>query len=195
VLAAANAAMAVIPNERLFVDANLHNRNLFERWCAGSFGVAYHRFVAHCEVAMNSEPDAADFTLRKKETQAKGPVFPFQTVEVMEPGRRRSQEYRNPRLTPYTPGQGAIDGPSWIEAGVRKKVHKRYSGAKQLHILVYVNFDAEGLEYAEVSHRLTQFRSDFASVWVMAHHLVGAVFSTAELGSITGWVLHRGLAD
>jgi hypothetical protein len=192
-LAAAEAGMAGIPNERLFVDADARYRGLFEQWCAGSLGVAYHLFVTRCEVAMHSESDEADFSVRKHGTTA--PIFPFQTVEVMEPGRRRSEEYRNPRPRPYRPGQGTIEGPAWIASAVHKKLRKHYAGANQLNILVYVNFSAQGLEFAQISECLDRFRGAFASVWVMAHHIVGTVFSTPELGSIEGWRLLRGPAD
>jgi hypothetical protein len=44
------------------------------------------------------------------------------------------------------------------------------------------------LQYADVAARLSRFRSDFQSLWVMAHHILGTIFSTRELGAIPpGW--------
>jgi hypothetical protein len=191
-LKSAETGMAAIPNEVLFVKADVRFRDLFERWCAGSFGSAYGVYVAPCEVAVNDQGTRgdADFFLRTR-----GSVFAFQTVEVIEPGRRRGDEYRKPGLTPYEPGRAAADGPEWLETGVRGKLEKRYAGARDLHLLVYANFTAEALQFADVAARLAGFRGEFASVWVMAHHVFGSVFSSAELGSVAGWRTIRTPAD
>lgn len=180
--------MAAIPSERLFVSANPKYRVLFEQWCAGSFGSGYARFVARCEIAVNDQRTRgdADFFLR-----AGGLTFPFQMVEAMEDGRRRSDEYRKPGLTPYQPERGATEGPGWLETAVQGKLKKRYAGASNLHLLVYANFTAQNLQFADVARRLERFHDEFASVWVMAFNVMGSVFSTEELGSINGWATLR----
>jgi len=188
VLEEADAQMAQVPNERLFVDANPNYRKLFERWCAGSFGVGYGRFIAPCEVAVNDERTRvdADFFLRVRES-----IFAFQTVEVLEEGRLRSDEYRSPGPTPYEPERGAMEGPGWLEAGVQRKLDKRYAGAGDLHILAYANFTTENLRFADVAQRLERFRGKFASVWVIAFDVFGSICSTRELGSTDGWRTFR----
>lgn len=190
-LADAEAAMEGIPNDQLFSQPK--HRPLLEQWAAGWFGVAYRHLVADCQVAINPKvDDEADFFLRR---DAAGPVFSFQNVEVMEPERRRSAEYKNPGLRPYRPGRGTAEGPSWLEVAVRDKLDKRYAGARQLHLLVYVNFDAQGIEFSAVAQALEPFRGEFASVWVMAHHVLGSVFSTPHLGETGGWRLHPRVAS
>jgi len=81
-LARVEAEMAVVPNTELFNDPA--HQPLLDRWCAGSFGIGYLKYVASCKVAMSPPGRGEDFFLF-----ARGRYFSFQTTEVQEPGRRR----------------------------------------------------------------------------------------------------------
>lgn len=189
-LSAAEAEMEGIPSKELFNSPR--HQYLLDRWSAGSFAVAYALHVQQCRVAMEplEAPSDVDFHLRAAEH-----TFPFQTVEVQKPGRRRGLEYRQPpTLAPYRPAAEGAEGPRWLGDGLQKKLDKHYSTAKQLNLLVYADFTTEQLEWANVAHELDQFSSQFASLWVITYNVVGSVFSTSELGSVGScgaWGVYR----
>jgi hypothetical protein len=54
--------------------------------------------------------------------------------------------------------------------GARRKKEKRYSGRTDLHLLLYANFSAHELEYADAAGALMPFSTDFASLWVVTKH-------------------------
>jgi hypothetical protein len=190
ILSAVEAEMEEIASEELF--NNPKHQPLLDRWCAGSFAVAYALHLQECGVAMEP-PEAqsdADFHLCTKVG-----VFPFQTTEVQRLGRKRGDEYRQPpTLEPYRPAAEGADGPRWIGAAVQKKVDKRYSTARQINLLVYADFTTEQLDWASVAHELERFRDKFASLWVITYSALGTVFSTPELGcvgSCAKWGVYR----
>lgn len=189
-LSTAEAEMEEIANEELF--NNPKHQPLLDRWCAGSFAVAYALHLQECRVAMEppEAPSDVDFHLRIEVG-----AFPFQTVEVQRPGRRRGEEHRQPpTLTPYRPAAEGADGPGWIRGAVQKKVDKPYSTARRLNLLVCADFAVEQLEWAAVTRELESFRGKFASVWVITYSALGTVFSTPELGcvgSCAKWGVYR----
>jgi len=191
--AAVEAEMVPLSNEKFFNDPK--HQHLRDRWCAGSFGVGYSLYIEQCSIAMQplDRTDDVDFFLKVGK-----PEFPFQTVEVQKPGRRRGHEYRRPpTLTPYRPAAEGDDGPGWLRSGVKGKLDKHYATAKHLNLLVYANFNAEQLEWATVAEALAEFEGHFASLWVMAHHVLGSVFSTPELGAVgkcKAWCVTRDLS-
>jgi hypothetical protein len=189
-LSAAEAEMGEIASEELF--NNPRHQPLLDRWCAGSFAVAYALHLQKCRVAMEppEAPSDADFHLRIDVG-----VIPFQTAEVQRPGRRRGEEYRQrPTLTPYRPAADGADGPGWIRGAVQKKADKHYSTARHLNLLVYADFTTEQLEWASVARELVPFRDEFASLWVITYNALGTVFSTPEIGcvgSCDAWGIYR----
>jgi hypothetical protein len=183
-LARVEADMALIPNGKLFNAPA--SQALFDGWCAGSFGIGYRKNVASCEVAVSEPGSGEDFFLHAQDC-----YFPFETTEVLEPGRRRGDEYRKPpRSAPYAPGAAAADGLRWLEAGVQIKVDKHYDQSSDLNLLVYADFTVDELQWSHVRNQLVKFRGCFGSLWVMAYHAIGTVFSNPELGSVgdcNGW--------
>jgi hypothetical protein len=179
-----------IPSDELFNKPQ--HKPLLDRWRAASFGVGYQKYIAGCKVAMSAPGAREDFFLL-----ANGREFPFQTVSVQEEGRRLGDEYRRPPgLTPWRPALGT-EGLRWLETGIRKKADKRYARSNDLNILVYMNFNSS-LEWDAVTVALTPFRETFASLWLMAYHLIGTVFSTPDLGSVEkcmGWRKLRAAPD
>jgi hypothetical protein len=119
----------------------------------------------------------------------------FRTSRSWSQGAAGVMNIGAPGLRPYRPGRGGIEGPSWLEAGLRRKLGKHYAGARLLNVLVYLNFTGQALEFSNVARLLEPYRGEFASVWVMAHHIIGAVFSTPELGTVGGWTIIPGAFD
>jgi hypothetical protein len=191
ILGGAETEMEPIPNEELFNSPQY--QKLKERWCAGMFGVGYSMFVGQCEVAVNASSyrEDVDIFLRAKDRE-----WEFQLAEVQEPGRQRGREYAQfadgkVRTLPYEPERGRIEGPKWLAEGVRKKKEKNYSGSKDMQLLLYANFPAQELEHSEIIKALEQFKSDFASIWVVTSMHVCSIFSPQELGQINGWGVVR----
>jgi hypothetical protein len=184
-LARAEADIALIPDRELFNDPA--SQALFDAWCAGLFGVGYRKHAAPCEVAVSEPGSGEDFFLHAHDC-----YFPFETTEVLEQGRRRGDEYRKPPGSAhYAPGAAAVDGLRWLEAGIQKKVDKQYTRSSVLNLLVYANFTVDELQWSHVSKQLVKFHGCFGSLWVMAYHVIGTVFSNIpELGSVgdcNGW--------
>ncbi|HEV2545909.1 MAG TPA: hypothetical protein VGU20_01090 [Stellaceae bacterium] len=179
--------MSAVEQERLFNDAR-HQKSR-EKWCAGMFGLGYERYLHPCRVAINATKfrTDADFFL-----EARGARFPFQIVEVMEPGRRRGAEFKgfaNGTVTsiPYEPERGHFDGPQWIARLIKQKVAKSYANATSIHLLVYANFPARALQHAAVVAASARYRDSFASAWVLTNLHLGALWAGDDLGRLEGW--------
>ena len=97
-------------------------------------------------------------------------------TEIMEPGRRRGNEYRrtanNSQPLPDRPedwrGQAAKI-PAALEAGILKKVEKNY-GTKPL-LLVYLNIGDYGLMQKETKAAIAELKAkysgSFREIWVI----------------------------
>lgn len=181
--------MAQHSNLELFSNPDPRFKILREKWCAGVFGVGYEKFVAPCHVAINDRTARmdADFFL-----QVNGGTYPFQTVEAMAPERRRGDEYKqfatgNRRTIPYEPERGHDEGPGWIAVAIESKRRKSYAGAAGLNVLVYANFSAYALGYADLVEMCDVSVRSFASVWVLTHTHIGSLHVANGLGEIPGW--------
>jgi hypothetical protein len=88
----ARVEMRRVSQERLFNDPR-HQR-LQDLWCAAMFGLGYEKHVLPCQVALNATTRRtdADFFLKVGEHEAA-----FQTVEALEPNRRRGMEFQGIR--------------------------------------------------------------------------------------------------
>jgi hypothetical protein len=183
----AERTMEGVSSVDLFSDSRY--QKVREKWCAGMFGLGYRKYVRDCEVGVN-ETDTnldADFFLRVKRK-----VWPFQVVEVQEPSRKRGDEYKgfadgSIKSIPYEPEKGYMEGPDWLKNGIDKKVKKNYAGSKNMNLLVYANFTARQLDYARLREALSDFKGQFASVWIVTSTHVCSVCSSPELGEISKW--------
>jgi hypothetical protein len=150
------------------------------------FGIGYEEFVSPCRVAINATKHRldADFFL-----DAHGREFPFQIVEVMEPGRRRGAEYKPGALKhiSYDPDTGRANGPQWITRKLEQKVAKNYANAGSVNLLLYANFPAQGLQAADVIAATSKFKDNFASAWVQTALHLTTLWSRGDLGQINGW--------
>lgn len=157
--------------------------------CNAWLGV--RKCVAPCRVAVNKsrERGDADFFL---ETNLKN--YPFQLIEVQEPGRRRGAEYKalaagKLKGFKYEPERGRTEGPHWIANAVAKKRGKKYAGSMDLNLLVYGNFSAHQLQHSDVVEAARIHVSAFASVWVVTSLWLGSIYVANGLGRIDGWCL------
>jgi len=194
-LASAESEMERIPSELLF--NNPRYQKLRESWCAGMFGVGYRKLVADCRIGVNESNHRTycDILLNAKDR-----YWEFQLAEVQQPGRRRGLEFRQfadgtIKSIAYSPAVGRAEGPTWLANGVNRKKVKRYSSSSALHLLLYANFPASGLEYADVTTALADCSNDFASIWVISSLHICSVFSPAALGEVPGWGSIRSIED
>jgi len=159
-----------------------------EMWCAAHFARAFNRYIATCLVVIDEvdAQDDVDFGL-----SIDGALYPFQVAEVMEPGRRRSAEYKN--FTPGPPrqedwGRGAELGAEWIRQPIDKKLDKRYSRTPQLNLLLYLNFAAYDLQYVNIRDHSLAAASKFASTWLLNGNTLACLSSHLQLRSFEGWL-------
>ena len=71
-------------------------------------------------------------------------------------------------IVPYQPQRGMQEGPQWIASAVKDKFDKRY--APKPHLVVYVNFEAEDLDFAEVTRHCIPYKGAFLSLWLLQNH-------------------------
>ena len=185
--ASVDTEIAAHPAGELFLNPSL--QPLRDKWAAARFGLGYEQFVSPCEISVNASSDRkdVDFLLR-----AHGRIFCFQTAETMEPGRKRSDEYRIVRaqgvLTKLVdPEIGRKFGPNWIANTIQRKVAKNYAGAESLELLVYANFMGRDLTYEGCREAASPFQRSFASIWVVADYFLGSLFSRPDIGEMYGW--------
>ena len=188
ILRDAEVTMDEVASEKLFNKPE--PQKLFEQWCAGKFGVGFQKYTNRkCTVGVNNTDTRldADFFLR-----IDGKELAFQVVEVQVPSRKRGDEYKrfangSISIIHYNPDKGRQDGPSWIKAGIEKKVKKHYAQSEDLNLLVYANFMARELEYASLKQALAQYKDSFASVWIITSTHICSIHTNEVLGEIAGW--------
>jgi len=190
-LSAAEKEMAPIPQDELFNDPKY--QKLKERWCAGTLGVGYSKYVNQCMVGVNEDRYREDVDIfLKTEREA----WEFQLAEVQQPGRRRGLEYQRMasgelRTIGYDPDDGKLLGSSWLVEGARRKVAKRYANSESMNLLLYANFPARELQYDELVVKLQFLSETFSSVWIISSEYISSVFSSPALGEVKGWGLMR----
>jgi hypothetical protein len=180
-------AIGSLPSGELFLNPKL--QHLRDKWAASRFGIGYQHFIAPCYLALNTSETRkdVDFFLRVHEQ-----VFCFQTAETIEPGRKRSDEYRVLRRegrysTLVDPEEGREFGPAWIADTVRRKVGKNYAEPSDLELLIYANFTGRNLEFAACREACSEFRGAFGSIWVVADYFIGSLYGRSDLGELLGW--------
>jgi hypothetical protein len=126
-----------------------------EMWCAAHFARAYNQYVAPCAVLISDEDEQtdADFFL-----DIGGKSYPFQVTELMEPGRRRGDEYcggGSAKTQDEDWSEGTARGPVWVRAAIERKLRKKYAGTVHLNLLVYLNFAAYEQQYEDIRSECT----------------------------------------
>lgn len=186
-LASVEAEMAEIPNAELFNKPSY--QKLRERWCAAMFGLGYAKAVDACEVGVNETSYRLDVDMYLR---VAGRSWGFQITEVQAPGRSRGRDYRlGIEDTGWMRGKdsdiGREHGPGWLAEAVERKRLKSYSSSQLLHLLLYANFSAIGIQCSDLLAALLRFQGAFASIWVLTSLHVCSVFTPPDLGHISSW--------
>ena len=180
-----NAARASISSREFFGPKHQKAREVY---CAALFSITYTHGVAPCLVAIE-EPDPQndiDFYLEVQDE-----LFEFQITEVLEPGRRRGDEYKMAQAGSISTQdwQAAHDhGPEWIRDGIAKKLEAYGGAVAKMNLLVYVNFPAYELEYATVRSVAAAMSAPFSSVWLMTGNAISCIKEGEHLGRVEGWL-------
>ncbi|MES9988424.1 MAG: hypothetical protein ABW077_10980 [Candidatus Thiodiazotropha endolucinida] len=181
-----------IPNCDLF--NNPKYQKLTEEWCASMFAVGYEKFISPCKAVVNEskENTEADFFIKTE-----GSLIPFQLTEVQAKDRKRGKEYKeNPDgFKSYMPAKANKNAHEWIFEGIEKKYKKRYAGAEDLNLVVYVNFEVSMLNYDELLNYLEEFKGKFRSIWLITNTHICSFFSQTEIGEICGWGEVRSISE
>ena len=177
--------MGDLPPSRLFTD---NFRILREQWCASFFGIGYEKYLRPCKFAVDErlESRGIDFVM-----EVEGKKYPFQTTEVLERGRKRGEEVReiekgNIVLRSYMPARGGQEGPDWIVADIAKKAEKHYAGSEDLNLLVYVDFEAHGLNFNVIKEKAKMYCDSFSSICLITDEHIASLIPNATLGEIKG---------
>jgi hypothetical protein len=174
---------------RFFKDPRM--QLLRDQWCAGKLSTGYQAHVRPCLVAVNPSAERmdADFFL-----QTAGRHFAFQSVARHEPDRRIANDYlalarRGPRMThiDHEVDQAAL----WLAEAVKAKA-KRYGPSPDMNLVVYANFFARQVQFAEIAMAVLPWRQHFGSLWIFTGTHICSIWSTLELGQIVedgnlGW--------
>ena len=179
------------------IRANIADREFFrspkhkktqEMWCAAHFACAFDQYLERCDILID-DVDAqtdADFDL-----QVNGVSYPFQITEVLEPERRRGDEYRNglPPVRADDWSRGSELGPSWVRAALEKKLMKQYAGADRLNLLAYLNFGAWQQQYVDIRNECANVSKHFASVWLLNGNALCCIQPSPALKAFEGWMM------
>ena len=194
-LSSIEAEIDRIPPEEFFNSAKYEKQR--EAWCAALFGVGLIKIEVDTEVRVNLSNHRLDVDF---EIQIPEKRLEFQLVIAKDPDYRLGQMYKDlatgERASfPYRPGKGTLSGPSWIRAAIDKKVEKNYSGAKELNLLVYVNYDAHQIRYSEVCDNCADTLDEFASIWLLSSTQLSSLEAGAHLPAVEGWRQIRNVAE
>lgn len=159
-----------------------------EIWCAAHFANAYDQYLSPCNVVIDESTTNTDTDFDLETTNK---VFPFQVSEVQEPGRRRGSEYKQPsHLRPeHDLSKGSAFGPQWVREGVQKKAAKHYANARNLNLLIYLNFPAWEQQYHDLRNACAEPAKTFASVWLLNGNTMCVIHPNPSLSVFEGWLV------
>jgi hypothetical protein len=172
------------------------HQKTMEIWCAAHFARAYARYVQPCAVLIDDIDTQTDVDF---DLELGGLVHPFQVTEVMEPGRRRGDEYRNGdpvRARSDDIESGTKLGPTWVRAALENKLAKGYAGMDKLNLLAYLNFAGRNQQYADLRSVCAEAAKQFASVWLLNGNTLCCIRANEQIPSWEGWmVIQESLID
>ena len=160
-----------------------------EIWCAAHFARAYACYVRSCTVLIDDVDiqTEVDFELELENIS-----HPFQVTEVMEPGRRRGDEYRNDEPAGARDDDielGTALGATWVRAALEHKLAKAYAGVEKLNLLAYLNFAGRNQQYIHLRSTCTDVASKFASVWLLNGNTLCCLHPNKQIPSWEGWMV------
>lgn len=168
---------------------------LREAWCAAVFGIGYAAHLRECKVRVNSD-SFPDFFLQTNSNNCY-----METTEVLAPGRRRHDEYRDPARLPVRmipSEQFDLDGtksPEWVRSAIERKVRRYGVGAQSTHLVVYVNVHAIRFDLGKIREVCSEFKISFQSIWLLSGKSIATLFVTPESRSIIGCIDGFGEVD
>jgi len=172
-----------IPDQDYFSE---RYKPLRETWCAAVFGIGYATHLRECKVSVNSD-SFPDFFLKTNSND-----FYMETTEVLAPGRRRHDEYRDPDRPPVRmvpADQFDLDGtksPEWVRSAIERKVRKYGVGARSTHLVVYVNIHAIGFDLRKIREACSEYEASFSSIWLLTGKNIATLFVSQESRRIIG---------
>ncbi len=181
-----------IPDQDYFTE---RYKPLREAWCAAVFGIGYATHLRECQVKVNSG-SFPDFFLKTNSNK-----FNMETTEVLAPGRRRHDEYRDPARPPVRmipAEQFDLDGtksPEWVRSAIDRKVRRYGVGARSTHLVVYVNVHAIGLDLRKIRENCSEYQASFSSIWLLTGENIATLFSSSEARETMGWIDGFGKVD
>jgi hypothetical protein len=165
------------------------HQKTMEMWCAAHFARAYARYVRPCAVLIDDVDIQTDVDF---DLELDGMCHPFQVTEVMEPGRRRGDEYRNGDPVGARADDietGTALGANWVRAALENKLARGYAGVNKLNLLVYLNFAGRNQEYVHLRNVCGDAAMRFASAWLLNGNTVCCIRANANIPSWEGWMI------
>lgn len=118
--------------------------------------------------------------------------YDFEITEVMEPGRKRGDEYKEKhenkvkgtneevQLVGHLFDEGSRQGAKWIANGIERKVKKRYS--VKSHLIIHANFLCYELIPDLLAAESMVYRDAFESIWIVHNNAVLQLFDSKVFG-------------
>ncbi len=178
--------------------ARRKNQRLREMWCAAMSGLGYEQNFGPCEIDIGFEDEQKDYDFLLI-LQGQAPL-PFQVTEALDPDRRRQQEYLSlgkdavDAQIDALPNLGSGYSAQRLHEVVSAKAAKRYAGASNLHLLVYLNIRAGQVTWTALSSAVEESARSFASVWVVTDRLLACVYGGRQWVGALHWRQIAGVA-
>ena len=180
---------------REFFRSPKHQKTM-EIWCAAHFSRAFDRYVSPCEVLIDDMDIQTDVDF---ELDMGGVLHPFQVTEVMEPGRRRGDEYRIGEPVGARDDDietGTALGATWVRAALAHKLAKGYADVEKLNLLAYLNFAGRSQQYEHLRSTCVGVAERFGSVWLLNGNTLCCIHPNQDIPSWEGWmVIEESLAN
>ena len=194
-LASVEAQINSVPPEEFFNNPEFEKQR--EAWCAALFGAGLRKLSVDSTVRVNDTNHRLDVDF---EVKVKDETLEFQLVMAKDPDYRIGgmyKEFAAGKRTSFTyqPAAGAQLGPSWIHSAILKKVRKNYSGAKDLNLLVYVNFDAHQIHFSDIHRECVDLLASFASIWLISGTQICSLSAGSILPEVYGWFQIRDVSE
>ena len=180
---------------RAYLTERKHNR-LREMWCAARFGVGYTTNFGDCFVEIEEADEQREYDFHLLVGALR---MPFQVTEVLDTGRRRGNEYREhsedevaQRLS-LIPRRDSTYAAQRVVEELQSKASKRYAGAQQLHMLLYLNLSASSVPWASLAGPAENEARAFASVWLLAQDVFCCIWGGQQWPGLIGWRAVEGM--
>ena len=161
-------------------------------WSAARFSLGYSEWQEPCKVDVEEVDEQAHYDFHLLTV---GRRYAFQTVEVMDQGRRRGDEYK--KMTEEDilkhlndqPMRNADYAAQRTAEELRKKLNTYGGKLPDLHILCYLNIKAASVPWATVHNGTKVQAKQFASVWVVTDKMLGCIWGGAHWRGLVKWRL------